>query len=141
LFTALDDNRPTLYPLISKITYLNSEVVQTGTNYYGVKSWDYGHHLSIHVTNRNNFPIAGIQIGIPKKIKTGQSCSWDSNYYNEIYLCSGIVDSMGSGQLTCQIPNITKRKIATCIVGFGIYATESKIDQFMKEFSIPRKRN
>jgi hypothetical protein len=139
--SGLDDNRPTLYSLIAKITYLNSEVIQTGTNSYGVKSWDYGHHLSIHVTNRNKFPINEIQIGIPKKIKTGQSCSWDSNDYDEIYICSGTVASMGSGQFNCQIPNLTKRKIATCIVGFGIYATPSDIEQFKKEFSIPKRRN
>lgn len=138
LFSALGDVRPTLNALVSKIDIVSIYTEQTGTNMYGVKSYDYGHHLKINLTNRHNFFINTIQVGIPKK---GNNCSWDANHYAEVYACSGTASSLSSGLFTCQIPNLDRRKVSICLVGFGIVGTKTEATQFMQKYGIPKRKN
>jgi hypothetical protein len=138
LFSSLGDMRPTLNALVAKIDIVSINTEQTGTNMYGVKSYDYGHHLKINLTNRHNFPINTIQVGIPKK---GNNCSWDVSQYAEVYDCSGTAGALSSGLFTCQIPNLDRRRVSICTVGFGIVATKAEAAQFMQKYGIPKRRN
>lgn len=136
LFSALGANRPTLNQLITNIQINQIQVVQTGTNTYGVKSYDYGHHLSLEITNRNDFPISNVEIGV--SAKTGK-CSWDDKDYSEIYTCTGNANSRGSSVFRCEIPRINSRKVYTCLTGFGIYATEADTSAFKLKYNIPNR--
>lgn len=138
LFTALGESRPALNTLILKMDMVSITTEQTGTNTYGVKSYDYGHHLAINITNRQSFPINTIQIGIPKK---PGSCSWDADFYSELYECQGSAGALRSGQFKCNIPNIERRKISVCLVGFGFVGTETEASQFMQKYGIPKRKN
>jgi len=136
LFSTLGNYRPTLNTLISNISINQSQVVQTGSNTYGIKSYDYGHHLSIEVTNRNDFPIQQIEIGLNSK--TGK-CGWDDKEYTEIYSCSGSTNPRASSVYTCSIPRIESRKVRFCITGFGFYGNEADVTTFKNKYSIPNR--
>jgi len=137
LFSSLGMSRPGLNQLISNIQLNTLRVVQTGTNTYGYKSYDYGHHLSLEITNRNDFPIHGVEVGLPSK--KGGNCSWDHRDYAEIYTCSGGVNPRGSGVFRCEIPRIESRRVAACITGFGFYGTDADSDAFMRKYNIPKR--
>ncbi len=139
VLSALGEVRPALNALITKIDVVSVTTVQTGTNIYGVKSYDYGRHLNINVTNRNNFPINTIVVAIPKK--KGPTCSWNSDFYAEIYKCKGTAGWLGSGQFTCQIPDLDRRNPMVCLVGFGILGTKSELTEFKKKNAIPNRQN
>lgn len=136
-FSALGMSRPTLNALISNLNIINSEVVQTGTNTYGVKSYDYGHHLSIELTNRNDFAVYSIEIGVlPKNGK----CSWEDRSYTEIHQCPGQAGPRSTGIFKCNIPRIATRRINYCTTGFGIYGREADVNQFKIKYSIPNRK-
>lgn len=137
VFSGLGMSRPNLNALISNLDITNSRVVQTGSNMYGVKSYDYGHHLSIEVTNRNEFPIQNIEIGLNSK---DGKCSWDDKNYSEIHYCSGQASARASGVFSCNIPRIENRKVRFCITGIGIYGTEEDSDRFKSKYGIPSRQ-
>ena len=137
LYSSLGMYRPALNQLISNIQLNALRVVQTGTNTYGYKSFDYGHHLSLEITNRNDFPIHGVEIGLP--LKKGSNCSWDDKHYSEIYTCSGSASPRGSGVFRCEIPRLESRRITACLTGFGFYGTEAERGVFMKKYNIPKR--
>lgn len=135
-FTSFGMNRPTLNQLISKLQINQLITVQTGSNTYGIKSYDYGHHLSVELTNRNDFNITGIELSIPKK---AGNCSWENQDYNEIYSCSGAAPAWSSGVFRCEIPRIETRRIQACITGFFIYTNQAGADSFRARFNIPAR--
>lgn len=137
LFSGLGMFRPSLNSLINNLNITSSRVAQTGTNTYGVKSYDYGHHLSVEITNRNDFPINNIEIGL---ISRNGQCTWDDKNYTEIHQCSGQASTRTSGVFRCDIPRIENRKVSFCITGFGIYATEAETDSFKKRHGIPNRQ-
>jgi hypothetical protein len=135
-YSSLGMNRPTLNALVNNIMVNNIRTVQTGSNSYGVKSYDYGHHLSVEITNRNDFGISGVEVGLSNK---SEKCSWDDKDYSEIYFCKGEARPRGSAAFTCQIPRIESRKVFTCITGFGRNTSEADSSAFMSKYSIPRR--
>lgn len=137
LFSGLGMNRPNLNALISNLNITASRVVQTGTNSYGIKSYDYGHHLSVEITNRNDFPVNTIEIGL-NSLKNG-TCTWDDKNYSEIHRCFGQANSRASGVFRCDIPRIENRNIRFCVTGLGIYGTEADSDKFKIKYGIPSR--
>lgn len=139
-FMATSANRPTLNLLISQIQINRMSTVTHGRDYgYGVKSGDFGYHLEIEVTNRNDFPIYGLAVGIPKS--GTKKCGWSEIDYAEIYECTGNVGGGVSGSFRCDIPRIQNRRVSVCGIGFAYYGTATSVDVFMKAKNIPRRDN
>ncbi len=137
LFSSFGMFRPTLNQLITKIEVNALNVVQTGNKLYGVKSYDHGHHLSLEVTNRNEFPIVGLEIGVPKR-KNGL-CSWDDKDFSEIHRCDGNAGARNSGSFVCKIPRLESRRVEVCITGFFMYANNADVEEFKRKYSIPSR--
>jgi len=135
LYSSLGISLPILNQLTRNINLNKIRVVQTGTKYSGYKSFDYGHHLSLEITNRNDFPINGVEIGLP--LKKESTCSWDDKHYLEIYTCSGIAGSRGSGVFRCEIPRVESRQVRVCLTGFIFYGTRADASAFMQKYNIP----
>ena len=137
LFSGLGMSRPALNSLISNLNIIESRVTQTGTDTYGVKSYDYAKYLSVEITNRNDFPINNIEIGL---ISKNGKCDWDDKNYSEIHQCSGRASERTSGVFRCDIPRIENRTVRFCITGIGIYSTEADTDSFKKKYGIPNRQ-
>jgi hypothetical protein len=136
IFSGLGSNRPQLNLLINNIKINHLKVIQTGTNVYGVKSYDYGHYLSAEITNRNEFPITGIEIGL----SGGKgNCTMNDRDYSEIYTCEGLAGSRQSAAFKCYIPRVESRKFFTCITGLRVYGTPSDVQGFMARYQIPQR--
>ncbi|MCM2341668.1 hypothetical protein [Rhodoferax sp.] len=138
-FRSTGMSRPSLNSLIAKIEIVRWTVVQTGDYSYGIKSFDYGHHVEIDVTNRNTFPIVGLEIGL---LKSKARCSWvEESVYAEFYSCTGTANPSSSATFRCDIPRLESRKISWCPIGFAVYGTEGGITEWMKENEIPNRKN
>lgn len=137
LFSGLGMSRPNLNTLINNLNVTAAQVVQTGTNSYGIKSYDYGHYFSIEITNRNEFQINNIEIGLTS-LKNG-TCTWDDKSYSEIHGCYGQANARSSGVFRCDIPRIENRKVRFCVTGFGIFGTEADSEKFKIKYGIPSR--
>ncbi|UUZ76319.1 hypothetical protein LP414_00235 [Polaromonas sp. P1(28)-13] len=130
------ENSPAVTALISKIEVNRIGVASHGQDYgYGMKSSDFGYHLSVEVTNRNDFSIDLLKIGLPKR---AGKCSWSDADYAELFQCRGKVSSGISGLFRCDIPRLRERKIFLCVTGFGVYGTRTFADDFMTRKNIPK---
>lgn len=129
-------NSPAVNALISKIEVNRIGVASHGQQYgYGVKSSDFGYHLNVEVTNRNDFAIGLLKIGLPKR---AGKCTWSDADYVELFQCQGNVPSGISGLFRCDIPRLQERKIFLCVTGFAIYGTSTSADDFMTRKNIPK---
>ncbi len=142
-FSGLGVYRPTLNSLIGNISIVSSEIFNPGTNSFGVKSYDYHDYYDVTITNRNPFPITGIEIGLITK-SANKSCSWSAQDYNEVYICwinggTGIGPN-NSGTARCDIPKVRGKKFSYCITGFAIHATPSETRTFMAKNKIPSRK-
>lgn len=131
MFTALHQSRPTLFALINKIEVTAAQIQR------GTPSSQMTHTLNLNLTNRNDFLVEAVSIGILKSGK--KSCSWEDQDYAEFYVCVGNVGGYESGSMECNIPNVNNRPSGWkyCITGLGFSATESDMNKFMKKYSIP----
>jgi hypothetical protein len=81
----------------------------------------YGEYLPI--TNKNNFALTGVYLGILKD-KNQKFCSKEKSDYSQIYQCDGTIEANTTSNTTCG--SITG---AWCLVGFkGSY--ELNVDKF-----------
>ena len=82
---------------------------------------------SLTVTNRNNFEVSGIFLGVPK---TGSSCYANKDDYKEIYLCRGSVSANLTGSVDCStLPNNVK----FCVTGLLGPDYVSDLDKWFKD--------
>ena len=117
-------NNGRLQNLTKNINITDSAIKHDGHDYgSGIKSDDFKYYQEVRVTNRNDFPVTGILIGVSKKIK-GQ-CSWADKDYQEIYSCEGLARTKQSGEFKCYISDVVKRKYSYCVIGFNVYATDA----------------
>jgi len=120
---------------VSKISMNRVSTETHGTDYgSGVKSYDFGYHLTIEVTNRNNFSIDGYYVGVPKK---GNNCGLAEADYAETYECSGSAAEGMSGKFRCDIPRLEKRNISVCGLGFVFRGTRTELLTMKSRNSIP----
>ncbi len=136
LFLGTDADRPALRDLIAKIDSNHLSVATHGTNYgSGIRSADFGYHVELEITNRNDFPLSALAVGIQRR---PGKCGWRDEDYVEIHRCAGFVPEKFSGKFRCDVPRAQSRNLSACIVGFGIYGTDAQIDAFMREHGIPK---
>lgn len=113
------------YQFASNVTMTNSAINHHGKDYgYGVKSDNFKYYLEINATNRNDFPITGLIIGLNSPPTSG-NCSNDDKSYKEIYTCEGSADPKQTGTFSCDIPRIEKRKYSYCLIGITVYGTDT----------------
>lgn len=137
LFSMLNkSSTPELVAAITKLSITKTQVDHYGKDYgYGVKDSWFEYYQKVYITNRNDFPVSAISIGL---VKAGKKCTADTNDYTEFYDCTGTVSSMGSGSFNCPIPNVEKRNISYCITGIGVYLYPSGASKFAKDYSFPK---
>ena len=129
-FNGLDIESNGMTIFNNKIPINKVQLDHIGENYGGgIKSDNFLYYDSIHVTNRNSFPVNNILIGV---IKSGNKCLWDSKNYSEFYECEGSVGSMKSSEYRCFVPNAEKTNRKYCIIGFTVKAYPSDIQKFIK---------
>jgi hypothetical protein len=84
--------------------------------------------MEIAVTNKNQFPITGVYIGVTSDKKPGK-CSIEKNDYAEIFECNGDINSNTTKTLFCTTP-----QASWCVVGFkGEFQLD--MDKFFKELN------
>jgi len=82
--------------------------------------------MEISVTNKNQFNVSGIYIGVTSDKKPGK-CSMEKNDYIEILECNGDINSNTTKTLFCPSP-----QGSWCVVGFkGEFQLD--VDKFFKE--------
>jgi hypothetical protein len=137
-FSGLDINSSGMTKFNNNIPVNKVQIDHDGQDYgYGVKSYDFKYYVSLHVTNRNNFPIRNISVGV---IKSGNSCSWDSKNYSEFYDCYGSSSAMNSSVYKCYVPNAERTNRKYCVIGFSVNAYPSDIQQFIKLNELPQPK-
>jgi len=125
---AAGSNNSRLINFTTNIIINKSAIKHFGEDYgYGIKSNDYRFYDSVEVTNRNEFPINGIIVGLLSKSE--KMCSWDDKAYKEIYSCDGVASAKQSASFVCNIPDVEKKAFSTCIIGFSVNATDSVFKQ------------
>jgi hypothetical protein len=122
---AVDSNNTRLQNYTSNLNITALNIKHDGHDYgSGIKSDDFKYYQELVVTNRNDFPISGLIIGLHKVKKAGL-CSWDDKDYREIYSCEGTALAKQSGVYKCYIADAYKNKFPICVVGFNVYATDA----------------
>ena len=93
-------------------------------------------YMDINITNRNDFNVAGLIIGITKD--KGGKCSWDEADYLAFYEFQGGVAGKMSGNVRSNDRAILKlKKFNYCVTGLQIYTTRTKANSFLKTHNIP----
>lgn len=93
-------------------------------------------YMDINITNRNDFNVAGLIIGIQKNM--GGKCSWDEADYLAFYEFHGNVAGKMSGNVRSNDRAILKlEKLSYCVTGLQIYTTRTKANSFLKAHNIP----
>lgn len=134
-FSGTNSKASSARPFITSLEITNLSVEHDGKDYgHGLKSHDFKWYLEFDITNRNDFPIAGLIIGIPKN--RFKQCSWDEENYSEFYNCGGSAQGKMTGIFKCYIPKIEQRKINSCITGFAIYTTPTDANSFLKTHNL-----
>lgn len=83
---------------------------------------------SLTVTNRNDFDLGGIFVGVPKV--SGNYCYPNSDDYKEIYMCKGSVGANLTSSVDCStLPVNTK----ICLTGLVGSAHVSDLDKWFKD--------
>ena len=127
--SALGTGKWGIYEQIKKLEVRKLKSVEgsSGTGYYTV----------LEITNKNDFPIVGVEISVLRAKE--RKCDWSDDSYAEIYSCFGSVTSMASGSLRCEMPDVHSRNINFCLTGFYINGTKERIDRFIAEKSIQKR--
>ncbi len=84
--------------------------------------------LEIPVTNKNEFNLAGIYIGIAANKKAGK-CTIEKSDYGEIYECDGKVNSNTTSTLICPAPSGP-----WCVVGLKA-SFQPDVDKFFRDIA------
>jgi hypothetical protein len=100
--------------------FKNIAVGRTKPNKYG--------GLEITITNKNEFTLNGIYIGISSENKPG-NCSLEKSDYVEIHECNGEIHSNTTKTLTCASP-----RGQWCVVGFKA-DLQMDVDKFFKDIA------
>lgn len=98
----------------------NINVGRTRSNQYG--------GFEMTVTNKNEFTITGIYIGIPSGKSSGK-CPLDKSAYVEIHECDGIIHSNTTKTLFCKPP-----QGSWCLVGFK-GDLQMDVDKFFRDIA------
>lgn len=80
------------------------------------------------VTNRNNFELSGVFVGIPKV--SGSACYPNKDDYKEIYLCRGSVGANLTGSVDC---STLPTNVKFCVTGLLGPAYVSDLDKWFKD--------
>ena len=122
-------NNTKFWQYTANVTMTNSSISHHGKDYgSGIRSDDFSYYLEINATNRNEFPISGLIIGLNSPPVKG-NCSVDDKSYKEIYTCAGNANAKQTGSFSCDIPRIEKLKYSYCLIGLTVYATESDFNR------------
>lgn len=83
---------------------------------------------SLTVTNRNNFELSGVFVGVPKV--SGTACYPNKDDYKEIYLCRGSVGANLTGSVDC---STLPTNVRFCVTGLLGPAHVSDLDKWFKD--------
>jgi hypothetical protein len=98
----------------------NINISKTRPNNYG--------GLAVTITNKNEFTLTGIYIGVSSDKKPGK-CSIEKSDYVEIHECNGNIDSNTTKTLTCTSP-----QGQWCLVGFKA-DLQMDVDKFFRDIA------
>ena len=126
---AAGTNSQKFWQFTTNVSMTSNAISHHGEDYgSGIRSSDFRYFLEINATNRNEFPINGLIIGLNSPAIKG-NCSTDDRSYKEVYTCQGRADSKQTGSFSCDIPRIEKRKYSFCLIGITVYATDSDFNR------------
>ncbi|CAH0439969.1 hypothetical protein LMG9673_00752 [Ralstonia pseudosolanacearum] len=133
LVSGIEPSNAHARPAIAAVSLTHVALAHDGQEFgSGVRSHDFRWYTRVDTTNRNQFPLSALIVGVTQR--GVKRCDWDAKSYPEVYQCNGYAGSGMSGSFKCYMPDSEKRLHAGeayCAVGLGIMGTLSDLSRYL----------